>query len=449
MAFRTLINVTAALVVGVSVSAFAQGAAQPAPAAMAAAEPAADAPVSKGEYLARAGNCVACHSIDGGQAFAGGLKMMVPMLGAIYTTNITPDKETGIGNYSLEDFDKAVRIGQKKDGGRMFPAMPYPSYAKLSQDDIKALYDFFMTEVKPVNQAKIPSEIPKWMDVRWAMSIWNVLFFDDKRFAPVQGKDAVWNRGAYLVEGAGHCGACHTPRGLAFQEKGMDADDSQFLVGAPLDNWTASNLTGDVNSGLGRWSKEDLVSFLKTGHNGHGIAFGSMVDVINNSTGHFTDADIDAMATYLKSLPPQKEKGAKPWEYNDAATVALKARKFDKPGSLVYSQQCAACHVADGKGRGEYQAALAGNAALLDPDASSLINLVLNGSARVINDGVPDAYRMPYFRVLLNDQQIADVITFISSSWGNNVSGVTAAQVKKVRDETDPLHNDIIVLRMK
>jgi len=442
---RTLINLTVALVVSAAVPAFAQDAAQQAPAMASAAE---EAPVSKGEYLARAGNCVACHSIDGGQPFAGGLKMMTPF-GALYTTNITPDKETGIGNYTLADFDKAVRLGQVKDGHRMYPAMPYPSYAKMTKEDIAALYDFFMKEVKPVKQAKIPSEIPGWKDVRWAMGIWNMLFFDDARYTNVGGKDAAWNRGAYLVEGPGHCGACHTPRGIAFQEKGMDSSDSQFLVGAPLDNWTASNLTGDINSGLGRWTKEEVVEFLKTGHNKHGIAFGTMVEVINNSTSHFTDADVDAMAVYLKSLPPQKEKGAKPWAYNEQAANDLKARKFDKPGALVYSQQCAACHVADGKGRGEDQAPLAGNAALLDPDASSLINLVLNGSQRVINDGVPDAYRMPSFRVLMNDQQIADVVTFIRSSWGNNVPGVTAAQVKKVRDETDPLHNDVVVLRMK
>ncbi len=420
-----------------------------APAMQAAAPEAAAAPMpSKGEYLARAANCVACHSVDGGEAFSGGLKMMTPM-GALYATNITPDKETGIGNYTLEDFDKAVRLGQVKDGHRMYPAMPYPSYAKLSAEDISALYDFFMKEVKPVKLANKPAEIPSYLDVRWAMGIWNAIFFDDARFKPVEGKDAVWNRGAYLVEGAGHCGVCHTPRGIAFQEKGMTYKDGNFLVGAPLDNWTASNLTGDINSGLGRWSKEDLAAFLKTGHNQHGIAFGTMVDVINNSTSYFTDADIDAMSTYLKSLPPQKEKGATAWAYTADTATALKARDYSKTGALVFAQQCAACHVADGKGRGDYQPPLAGNPTVLDPDASSLINMVLNGSARVIVNGVPDSYRMPYYRVLLSDQQVADVVTFIRGSWGNKASAVTAKQVSDVRKETDPLHNDIIVLRMK
>ena len=178
-----------------------------------------DASLSPGEYAARAGNCVACHSIPGGKAFTGGLKMMTP-LGAIYSTNITPDPETGIGAYTLEDFDHAVRLGVAKDGHRLYPAMPYPSYAKLRPEDVKALYDYFMKSVPAVKQPDQPSEIPWPLSMRWVLAIWSTVFADDRTYADKPGHAAAWNRGAYLVQGLGHCGACHTPRGPLFNEKG-------------------------------------------------------------------------------------------------------------------------------------------------------------------------------------------------------------------------------------
>jgi mono/diheme cytochrome c family protein len=204
-------------------------------------------PSNRGEYLARAGDCVACHSVPGGKAFAGGLKMGSP-LGAIYSTNITPDPETGIGAYTLDDFDGALRRGFAKDGHRLYPAMPYPSYAKLTDDDVRALYEFFMKDVAPVHQTNQPNEIPALLSFRWPLAIWDLVFMSRGSYAAKPEHDAVWNRGAYLVQGLGHCGACHTPRGLAFQEKALDDNSSTYLAGALLDAWSAPNLRGDLRT---------------------------------------------------------------------------------------------------------------------------------------------------------------------------------------------------------
>jgi alcohol dehydrogenase (quinone), cytochrome c subunit len=221
-------------------------------------------PSSEGEYLARAGDCVACHSVRGGKAFAGGLRLGSPM-GAIYSTNITPDTDTGIGNYSLQDFDRAVRMGVAKDGHHLYPAMPYPSYAKISAADIQALYTFFMKEVPPVKQVNKEDEIPWYLSWRWPLAIWNLLFAPTRAYVAQQDHDATWNRGAYLVEGLGHCGACHTARGWAFQEKAYDDSSSAYLQGAELDAWSAPNLRGDLRTGLGGWSPDDITVFLKSG----------------------------------------------------------------------------------------------------------------------------------------------------------------------------------------
>lgn len=406
-----------------------------------------DDAVSRGEYVARLGNCVACHSVHDGEPFAGGLKMAVPFLGNIYATNITPDRETGIGNYTFEDFDAAMRKGVAKDGHNLYPAMPYPSYAKMTEEDIRALYDFFMNEVKPVRQPNRPGDIPGWKNLRWALSIWNFFFLDDTPYQTKNNHDAAWNRGAYLVQGPGHCGACHTPRGWLFQEKGLDESDSDFLAGAPLDHWSSPSLNGDTNSGLGRWSVQDISAFLKSGRNQFGTAFGTMVEVVNNSTHHMTDADLNAISVYLKSLPPVRERNAQPWRYSDATLAALRS-PFTQPGAAIYFQYCLSCHAASGNGHSPHPP-LAGNPVVLDPDPVSLINLTLNGSLRVIAGGQHEIYTMPYMRVLLSDQEIADVVTFIRSSWGNQASAVRAKQVAAVRTATDPIKNDIIVLRMK
>jgi mono/diheme cytochrome c family protein len=411
---------------------------------------AAAAGLSHGEYVARLGNCVACHSIPEGPALAGGLKMAVPMLGNIYATNITPDAATGIGAYTFEEFDRVMRTGVARDGHRLYPAMPYPSYAKMSQQDMQALYDFLMNEVEPVNQPNIPSEITGIKSVRWPLAVWNVLTVDGDPYEPDADSSDSWNRGAYLVEGLGHCGACHTPRGLLMQEKGLDSGDSDFLSGAPLDHWTASSLNGDINSGLGRWTEGDVVEFLKAGHNRFGTAFGTMVEVVNNSTQHMSDADLQGMAEYLKSLPAVAEADATPYSYDDAVTQQLMSMDFSTPGARFYFEYCSSCHAQSGAGYYPYQPPLAGNPVIMDPDPSSLINITLNGSLRVVAEEGPDVNDMPYFRQLLSDQEIADTVTFIRSSWGNTGDAVSVEQVAEIRAATDPSRNDdVFVLRMK
>ena len=227
------------------------------------------------EYLARPADCVACHSGPGGKGFAGGLKMGTP-LGAIYSTNITPDPETGIGNYSLADFDLAVRHGIAKDGHHLYPAMPYPSYVKLADADVVALYRFFMKQVPPVRQPNLKSEIPALLSFRWPLAFWNFLFMPSVGYVAKPDHDMVWNRGAYLVQGPGHCGACHTPRGIGAQEEALDDGSASFLAGAELDAWYAPSLRDDMRTGLGAWSTKDISEFLKHGHNRVGSAFGSM-----------------------------------------------------------------------------------------------------------------------------------------------------------------------------
>jgi alcohol dehydrogenase (quinone), cytochrome c subunit len=403
-------------------------------------------PSNRGEYLARAGDCVACHSVPDGKAFAGGLKMGSP-LGNIYSTNITPDPETGIGGYSLEDFDRAVRQGIAKDGRRLYPAMPYPSYAKLTDADVAALYDFFMKQVPAVHQANKPSEIPSYLSFRWPLAIWDSLFTASGSYVNKSDHDADWNRGAYLVQGLGHCGACHTPRGLAFQEKALDDSSPDYLSGAALDAWYAPSLRGDLRTGLGTWSKDDIVAFLKQGHNRGETAFGSMIDVVNNSTPYLSDSDINAIAVYLKSLPAASTEPA--IAYDDATTAALRSGHASPPGATVYTGTCANCHGLDAKGFSPFIPALAGNPIVLDSDPSSLINLVLNGSNPLVVKGTPDAYRMPQFRQQYSDQQIADVVTFIRNGWGNQAPAVTAAQVAELRKTTDPTSDQVIILKMR
>lgn len=415
-------------------------------ASSALADDAVTPPVSRGEYLARAGDCVACHSVPGGKAFAGGLKMGSPV-GVIYSTNITPDRETGIGDYALEDFDRALRRGVGKDGHHLYPAMPYPSYAKLSDDDVHALYDFFMKEVPAVHQANAKNEIPWYLGFRWPLAVWNAVFTSSGSYVAKPGHDAQWNRGAYLVQGLGHCGACHTPRGVAFEEKALDDSSSNYLAGAPLDGWSAPNLRGNLRTGLGQWSEADLAEFLKEGHNRDGTAFGSMIDVVNNSTPYLSDDDISAIATYLKSLPPSADQPA--YAYDNATTNALHSNESTQGPGALYAGHCASCHGTDGKGFSPYLPPVAGNPTVLDSDPSSLINLVLNGSVPLVVKGTPDAYRMPQFRIELTDQQIADVVTFIRAGWGNQATPVTASQVAELRKTTDPTSDRVIILKMR
>jgi len=397
--------------------------------------------IRQGEYLSRAGDCIACHTAQGGKPFAGGLGLDSP-LGAIYSTNITPDPDTGIGNYTLEDFDRAVRRGVAKDGHTLYPAMPYTSYAKVSPQDIQALYAYFMHGVQPVNQANKDTEIPWPLSMRWPLGIWRWMFAPDADRAQAAGaKEAAAGpgevlRGKYLVEGLGHCSSCHTPRGLAMQEKALTADDgSAFLAGGRIEGWLAKNLRGDPADGLGGWTKEDIVAFLKDGRNGHSAAFGGMSQVVSDSTQHLADADLDAIAAYLKTLPPARpDAGAAP-QYDDSAGQALRTGKATGDGAIAFLNNCAACHRSTGKGYEQTFPRLALSSTVNSRDPASLIHLVLKGGQMPATASAPTAYAMPGFDWRLTDQEIADVVTFVRSSWGNQAAAVTASDVAKVRKE--------------
>ncbi|BAV75177.1 gluconate 2-dehydrogenase [Pseudomonas chlororaphis subsp. aurantiaca] len=400
--------------------------------------------VSRGEYVARVSDCVACHSLPGKAPFAGGLEMATP-LGAIHATNVTPDRDTGIGAYSLADFDRAVRQGIAPGGRRLYPAMPYPSYVKLSDDDMRALYAFFMKGVQPASQPNVPSDIPWPLNMRWPIALWNGLFAPTTPYAAKPAEDALWNRGAYIVQGPGHCGSCHTPRGLAFNEKALDESGAPFLAGALLDGWYAPSLRQDANSGLGRWSEPEIVQFLKTGRNKHAVVYGSMTEAFNNSTQFMADEDLAAIARYLKSLPGDPQRDGTPWQYQAVSA----ATRLDSPGAHTYVTRCASCHGLDGQGQAEWMPPLAGATSALAKENASAINITLNGSQRVVAAGVPDAYRMPAFREQLSDREIAEVLTFVRGTWGNQGGAVDAQAVGKLRGHTDPASSSPIVLHMR
>ncbi|TFY84923.1 cytochrome c [Pseudomonas nabeulensis] len=397
--------------------------------------------VSRGEYVARLSDCVACHSLPGKTPFAGGLEMATP-LGAIHATNITPDREHGIGTYSLADFDRAVRHGVAPGGRRLYPAMPYPSYVKLSDDDVRALYAFFMHGVQPASEPNIPSDIPWPLNLRWPIALWNGVFAPSAAYAAKPEQDAVWNRGAYIVQGPGHCGSCHTPRGLAFNEKALDESGTPFLSGALLDGWYAPSLRQDPNTGLGRWTEPQIVQFLKTGRNQHAVVFGSMTEAFNNSTQFMADDDLAAIARYLKSLPGDPQRDGTPWQYQAASATT-------RPGAHTYATRCASCHGLDGKGQPEWMPPLAGATSALAKESASAINITLNGSQRIVVAGVPDAYRMPAFREQLSDQDIAEVLSYVRSTWGNGGGAVDAQAVGKLRGHTDPASSSPIILHMR
>ncbi|MDR6478891.1 mono/diheme cytochrome c family protein [Burkholderia sp. OAS925] len=412
----------------------------------------ASALIRHGEYVARLSDCVACHSTPRSAPFAGGLEMATPM-GSIFATNITPDKETGIGEYSLADFDRAVRHGVARDGHRLYPAMPYPSYAKLSDDDMRGLYAYFTQEVTPVRQKNRATEIPWPLSMRWPLALWTAAFTEFGAYRPKTHADAdqnLWNRGAYLVQGAGHCGSCHTPRGFPMNEKALDDGDPLYLSGALLDGWYAPSLRGDVNTGLGRWSEEDIYRFLKLGRNPHAVVFGSMTEAFNNSTQFMTDGDLKAIAHYLKSLPGDSGRDGSPWSYDptmkDALTVGVWLKK---PGAQTFIAKCSACHGQDGRGQGEWIPGLAGSASSMAKEKASSINVVLNGSGRAVANGVPDAYRMPPFRNQLSDQEIADVLTFVRTSWGNRGGAVASDEVRDLRRRTTSASSNVVVLQMR
>ncbi len=387
--------------------------------------------IARGEYIAHTADCAACHTAPNAPKYAGGLAMQTP-IGAIYSTNITPDKETGIGTYTLAEFSTAVKHGVRQDGAPLYPAMPYPSYTIMPDEDIEALYAYFMKEVKPVKFANADSTIPPVLNWRWPVAYWQFLFSPEREFTPETDKDALYNHGAYLVEGPGHCGACHTPRGIAYQEKAYSMKDgNDFLSGAIIDGWRAKSLRGEAR-GLQSWSQEEIQTFLKTGRTDKVSAFGAMTDVINHSTQYFTDHDIESIAYYLKSLSPAPGKEITLPKKEDTTTAALLAGKDKSKGAILYMDNCVTCHRVDGKGVARVIPALADNSAIFARNAQSIIQITLDGGKMPETPADIMAFTMPGFSHL-GDEDIAEVINFIRNSWGNQAPNVDPSDVARTR----------------
>ena len=406
---------------------------------MAQAAPASQELLQRGAYLERAGDCGACHTAQEGQLFAGGLPLHTP-IGMIYSTNITPDLETGIGRYSLDDFVKVMRDGVAKDGHHLYPAMPYTSYTRLSQEDLSALYVFFMQGIEPVPILNRPTQLSWPLSMRSLMAVWNTIYLKKGEYAADPDKSMAWNRGAYLVQGLGHCGDCHTPRGVAGQVKAdSDRDGRHYLAGATLDNWHASPLTGNQETGLQAWSKDEIVEFLRSGRTARVAAIGAMSGVVAKSTQYLTVQDLMAIAEYLKSLPastremPANAGTAIQTSEASEATRALREGDSGMRGARVYLDNCNACHSSDGSGAQRTFPNLVKNEAVNAKDPISLIHIVLAGSAMPSTHTAPSAIAMPDFGWRLRDEEVADVLSFVRGSWGNHAAAVSRDEVGRVR----------------
>jgi mono/diheme cytochrome c family protein len=374
--------------------------------------------IERGRYLAVAGDCASCHSMPGvNQPFAGGRPIETPF-GVVVGANITPDPETGIGAWSDELFVHALREGKGQDGQLLYPAMPYPYYTKLTESDALALRAYLNT-VTPVRNAVVSNRLPFPFDVRQGMSAWNALYFKIGEFKPDSTKSAEWNRGAYLVEGLGHCGACHTPK----TQLGGD-DRAHPFQGSALQGWFAPNITNDNERGLGGWAVADIVAYLKNGHNLTTGSTGIMAEEITLSSSHLTDADLTAMATYLKDLPGQTASPSAAVSASDPKMVA---------GGAIYVDECSACHGMDGKGVPYLFPSLAGSPNVRSADPASLIHVLIEGARSVATAGEPTGPGMPSFAWKLSDDQAAAVLTYIRNSWGASALAVDAGQVAQAR----------------
>jgi mono/diheme cytochrome c family protein len=398
------------------------------------------ASIERGRYLAVAADCSACHTAPGGKPFAGGLAIDSP-LGAIYSTNITPERESGIGKFTLDDFDRAVRRGIDDEGVTLYPAMPYPSYARMSDNDVAELYAYFMHGVDPAPSTAHANGIAWPLSMRWPVAIWRKLFApspDAPAFNASHYTDPVVARGAYLVEGPGHCGTCHTPRAVTLQEKALDDSSTAFLAGGQqIGGWVAVNLRGNVGDGLGAWSADDIAATLRTARNSQQTVIGApMSDVVVHSTQYLNDADLRAIAAYLKTLPPSPGDPPK-FAANPATAAALAKGHEAGRGAELYDDNCAACHRTDGAGSPRVLPKIAGNPSVLAADPGSLIRLVLAGSALPGTAAAPSALGMPGFAWRLSNEEIAQLLTFIRTSWGNQASGVSATEIGRVRGTFD------------
>lgn len=372
--------------------------------------------IERGHYLAIVGDCTACHTAEGGQYLAGGRPIPTPF-GKLVAPNITPDPGTGIGAWSDDKFYHAMHGG----GSRLYPAMPYPYYTKATRDDVRAIRAYLNT-VPPVVNHVHSNTLPFPFDIRASMIGWNALFFKAGTWQDHPGKSAEWNRGGYLVEGLGHCGACHTPKNAL----GGD-ENGQHLQGYALQGWFAPDITADKRLGLGAWSADDIVEYLKTGTNRFTSASGPMAEEISDSTSHWTVADLHAAATYLLDEPMPNEPQAQPLSAQDPRM---------QTGAAIYADQCAGCHTFDGSGIARLLPALKGSPFVQQRQPTSLLRVVVDGTRAVATDNAPTAAAMPAFGWKLSDAQIAAVVTFIRNAWGNAASPVDPGDVRDARQRT-------------
>ncbi|PIF26597.1 cytochrome c [Acidovorax sp. 56] len=393
--------------------------------------------VAQGAYLARVGNCMACHTAQGGAPWAGGRGIETPF-GMVYSPNLTPDKATGLGAWTSAEFWRALHHGRSKDGRLLYPAFPYPSYTHVTREDSDALYAYLQS-LKPVAQANTAHALRFPYSTQAALGVWRALFFAPG--APVaQAASATtttssspdYQRGAYLVNGLGHCAACHTPRNAMGATR-----DGQALAGGliPVQNWLAPALTDPAQAGVQAWSEADVMALLQTGVAPHGSVIGPMAEVVHRSTQYLSDADARAMAVYLKALPQQaKEPSVSP---------APPAASAMARGAKVYEAQCAQCHGAQGQGAKDEAGEpafppLAGNRAVVLADPTNLVRVVLQGGYLPATAGNPRPHGMPPFQHLLGDEDVAAVATFVRSSWGNQAAGVGTIEVYRARERRSP-----------
>jgi len=377
--------------------------------------------ISRGEYLARAGDCIACHTATGGRDYAGGRPMPTPF-GSLFGPNITPDDETGIGKWTADEFYRMMHTGVGRDGKLLYPAMPFQSYTKVTREDSDAIYAYLMS-LEPVRQPSRPHELRFPYNNRDLLVGWRSLFFRQGPYVPNQAQSAEWNRGAYLTEGLGHCAMCHS----AINMLGGSSESKAFAGGLiPEQNWYAPSLTSNREAGLGEWSIQDIVDLLRSGVSARGAVYGPMAEVTFHSLQYLSDEDVRAMAVYLKSLPPRGE----PRPDSKAQMVAPPVMEL---GRKVYAAQCAMCHGDEGKGFPPGFPPLANNQSIEMQSPVNAVRMVLNGGYAPATRTNPRPYGMPPFAHILNDEEVAAVVTYIRVAWGNGGTPVTTAQANQLR----------------
>ena len=380
--------------------------------------PAAPSPetIAKGKALTEAGDCASCHTADPAKPFAGGKRIETPF-GAVYSANLTPDLNTGIGRWTDEAFLRAMRYGETPYGSRYYPVFPYTHFTKMTRDDVFAIRSFLGT-LAPVANSPPPPALRWPLNYRVLMRLWDYAFFKPGIFEPDQSKSADWNRGGYLVEGLGHCGACHTPKNFLGAEK-----QRERFTGSMVDGWFAPRLDGAARGGLKSWSTDDIAEYLLSGRNVHSHADGPMAQVVLNSTSQLSEADAKAIAVYLKDIPPATPE----------PSVTAPSSTQMASGEKLYKSSCIGCHELDGSGAPRIYPPLPGNANLQSANPASAIRIVLDGAETITTRRAPNTGSMPAYAGKMSDQEVADVVTYMRNAWGNAAPAATADEVAKLR----------------